>query len=421
MTLFSGLAGFAARGSQYFDEAREQAEKIIDLKMRDSITRGRARWDAHKAEKKLTRKLAKGLSAYGLSVDQIGVALEQGRGEEVLAHMQKYEGFTEEQKKKLFPQGYSPQTIINMGEGYEESGMTMDEMLNSVSGKIVGGMSISDAISDSTGQEKGNIFSKFFSPNTNKIARKQMEAYEAVYGKGALNTLGSYASGSVTSKDLPFSGKVNLTSAVTVKEEMDKLDTTGIVAPNENAFRNSVLKDAATYIGADPDAVADGLISISPEAKERHGDKVAGYFTREINKLLIKEQGKMKKGQRFGPTQRETIANEFDRIMSDYKEFKKQLEVDNPTTKINTLESTARTKELPPEDQAKWLEDYAQLLQKTQGLNSQVAFERAQEAFEKFSKERQVKNKQKNKEPTGGFMKRVYERKEKFEKKNKKD
>ena len=31
MTLFRGLAGFAARGSQYFDEAREQAEKIIDF------------------------------------------------------------------------------------------------------------------------------------------------------------------------------------------------------------------------------------------------------------------------------------------------------------------------------------------------------------------------------------------------------
>jgi len=419
MTLFSVVGGFSARGSQYFDEAREQAEKIIDLKMKDSITRGRARWDAHKAEKKLTRKLAKGLAAYGLSVDQIGVALEQGRGEEVLAHMQKYEGFTEEQKKKLFPQGYSPQTIINMGEGYEESGMTMDEMLNSVSGKIVGGMSISDAISDSTGQEKGNIFSKFFSPNTNKIARKQMEAYEAVYGKGALNTLGSYASGSVTSKDLPFSGKVNLTSAVTVKEEMDKLDTTGIVAPNENTFRNSVLKDAARHIGADPDAIGDGLF-ISDDAKEKHGDEITGFFTREIDKLLLTEQNKMKEGQRFGPTQRETISNEFDRIMSDYKDFKKQLEVDNPTTKINTLESTARTKELPPEAQAKWLEDYAQLLQKTQGLNSQVAFERAQEAFEKFSKERQVKNKQKNKEPTGGFMKRVYKMQDKFEK-NKKD
>ena len=419
MTLFSVAGGFAARGSQYFDEEREKAAKIVELKMRDNITRGRARWDAHKAEKKLKRTLAKSLKGYGLSVDQIGVVLEQGKGQEVLAHFQKYAGFTQEEKEKLGPAAYDPLTVVNMGEGYEASGMTMDEMLNSVSGKVVGGMSMTDALSDSTGQTKGNIFSRIFTPNTSKIVKKQAEAYEAVYGKGALNTLGSYASGSVEAKDLPFSGTINLTTAVERKEVMDKIDPPDFVAPNENTFRNSILKDAAQYIGADPDAIGDGLF-ISDDARDRHGDEIAGFFTRAIDKLLLTEQGKMKEGQRFGGTQREAITSQFDKIMTDYKEFKSNIEAQNPTTKINKLEATARTKELPPADQAKWLEDYAQLLQKTQGLNSQVAFERAQEAFEKFSKEREVINKNKNKEPTG-FMKRVYERQKKFEEKNKKD
>ena len=126
----------------------------------------------------------------------------------------------------------------------------------------------------------------------------------------------------------------------------------------------------------------------------------------------------MKEGQRFGPEQREIIASEFDRIMTDYKEFKKQVAVDNPQTQINTLENTARTKALNPIDQANWLEDYSRLLQKTQGLNADNAFKRAEEAFKKFSQEREVITKQKNKdkEPSA-YMKRIM----KIHDKNKKD
>ena len=92
MTLFSAVAGFAARGSQVFEKVEEDMSKLMEIKLRDNLTRGRARWEAHRAEKKVKRTLAKTLKSYGLNVDQIGVALEQGRGQEVVDYFRKFDG-----------------------------------------------------------------------------------------------------------------------------------------------------------------------------------------------------------------------------------------------------------------------------------------------------------------------------------------
>ena len=60
-----------------------------------------------------------------------------------------------------------------MGPDYEESGMTMDEMLTSVTGKVSGGMNLTDALSDGVGPSRQNVFAKFLSPDTNKIAKRE--------------------------------------------------------------------------------------------------------------------------------------------------------------------------------------------------------------------------------------------------------
>ena len=64
MTLFSAVAGFAARGSQVFEKVEEDMSKLMEIKLRDNITRGQARWDAHRAEKKVKRTLANTLKSY---------------------------------------------------------------------------------------------------------------------------------------------------------------------------------------------------------------------------------------------------------------------------------------------------------------------------------------------------------------------
>ena len=112
MTLFSGIAGFAARGSQVFEKVEEDMSKLMEMRLKDTMTRGQARWQSHKAEKKLKRTLAKALRSYGLSVDQVGVALEQGRGEEVLTHLKQFDSASPALKAAY---GYDIKNLINMG------------------------------------------------------------------------------------------------------------------------------------------------------------------------------------------------------------------------------------------------------------------------------------------------------------------
>tara|TARA_R100001443_G_scaffold117258_1_gene140928 strand:+ start:697 stop:1962 length:1266 start_codon:yes stop_codon:yes gene_type:complete len=221
--LGSALGGFAAEGSRYMDDERKRANKLIDDAMAKWEAKGSANWDSHVANKKATRKLARALKPY-LSVDQIGVALEQGRGEEVLAQIKKYHNMSAETQAAV---GYDIGNIVNMGENYESSGMTMDEMINSVVGKVSGGMSLSDAFADS-GQSKGITFDKLFNPNMNKLAKKRIEAIESISGKGSVANLRQYATGSVTPTDLPFTGTINLASGLeeaAVIKTIDELKT----------------------------------------------------------------------------------------------------------------------------------------------------------------------------------------------------
>ena len=267
MTLFSGIAGFGARYSQVSDKIREDMSELMGIKLRDNITRGQARWDAHKEEKKLKRTIAKTLKGYGLTVDQIGVALEQGRGEEVVNYFRKFDGLDETLKTNL---GYKGTNIITMGEGYEASGMTMDEMLNTVTGKVSGGMTMTAALADTTGTSKQGVFGKFLSPDTNKIAQRQLRAYEAVYGKGTLNKMGQYASGTIKASDLPFEGTINLKTQLdnlALKKEMRDAGDTGI-PKNFTSATNYLTKQAAPLIEGAEIGLGGNLTFASKDARK---------------------------------------------------------------------------------------------------------------------------------------------------------
>lgn len=243
LQLGSVLGGFASEGTRYMDDERKRANKLIDDALSKWETQGSANWDTHVANKKATRKLARALRPY-LSVDQIGVALEQGRGEEVLKEIKTYNNMSEDAKTRA---GYSLQNLVNMGENYESSGMTMDEMINSVVGKVSGGMNLSDAFADS-GQSKGITFDKLFNPNMNKLAKKRIEAIESISGKGSVANLRNYATGTVTPTDLPFTGTINLSSALAEKKLMDELDTSDKGTITRNSAMNETFKLAAELI-----------------------------------------------------------------------------------------------------------------------------------------------------------------------------
>ena len=300
LDLGSVVGGFAARGSQVFEQEREEVSRLMEIKLKDNLTRGQARWAAHKAEKKAKRTIAKTLKSYGLTVDQIGVALEQGRGQEVIDYFRNFNGLSEEVKQKM---GYQGTNIINMGEGYEASGMTMDEMLNTVTGKISGGMNMTDAITDTVGTKKQNVFAKFLSPNTNKIAQRQLKAYESVFGKGTLNKMGQYASGTIEASDLPFTGTINLKTQLdeaAVKKKLRELEGEG-VPKNFTSATNYLVKQAAPLIDGAEIGLGGNLQFQSKDAREKNKagilNAVNNHIATKLNALNVPDGGTISQKQ----------------------------------------------------------------------------------------------------------------------------
>ena len=299
LDLGSVAGGFAARGSQVFEQEREEVSRLMEIKLKDNLTRGQARWAAHKAEKKAKRAIAKTLKGYGLTVDQIGVALEQGRGQEVVDYFRNFDGLSEQVKQQM---GYKGTNIISMGEDYEASGMTMDEMLNTVTGKISGGMNMTDAITDTVGTKKQNVFAKFLSPNTNKIAQRQLKAYEAVFGKGTLNKMGQYASGTIEASDLPFTGTINLKTQLdeaAVKKQLRELQGDG-VPKNFQTATNYLKREAAPLI-AGAEIREGNLQFISPDAQKKAKAgilaAVNNHIATKLNALNVPDGGTISQKQ----------------------------------------------------------------------------------------------------------------------------
>ena len=87
------------------------------------------------------------LSSKGFTNDQIAVALYQNKYEQVVQHVTNLEAASKENKDLQ----YKPADIIKFGPDYQESGKTMDEILDGVMGKVASGMSTADALADMGG------------------------------------------------------------------------------------------------------------------------------------------------------------------------------------------------------------------------------------------------------------------------------
>ena len=89
------------------------------------------------------------LKSKGFSDDQVASAWHQNRHQEVADHIRKLE---------LAKVDYKPSEIISFLPEYESSGLTLDEQLDGVLGKVQSGMNVSDAISDMGGAGLQGMF-----------------------------------------------------------------------------------------------------------------------------------------------------------------------------------------------------------------------------------------------------------------------
>ena len=199
----SFLAGVAKQGTADFEKKEQEVSALVSKSFDKWLIEGPAAHKAQRARKKELRRKAKILSSYNLSNDKIGVILEQGRADEVINYLAKVNSYTGKARDAyLKPLGGKLENIVQFAEGYEETGMTIDQIVEKVGGKISGGMNLSDAFAD-IGQKKGNVFANLLTPNVSNIVSKRKKMYESIYGKGAIESALAGATGTVDAEGMP--------------------------------------------------------------------------------------------------------------------------------------------------------------------------------------------------------------------------
>ena len=199
----SFLAGFAKQGTADFEKKEQEVSALVSKSFDKWLIEGPAAHKAQRARKKELRRKAKILSSYNLSNDKIGVILEQGRADEVINYLAKVNSYTGKVRDAyLKPLGGKLENIVQFAEGYEETGMTIDQIVEKVGGKISGGMNLSDAFAD-IGQKKESTLANLLTPNVSNIVSKRKKIYESIYGKGAIESALAGATGTVDAEGMP--------------------------------------------------------------------------------------------------------------------------------------------------------------------------------------------------------------------------
>ena len=122
----------------------EDNEAIIDKSINLFTQLGIPAYKARKELKKQNRQIAETLRDNGFGIDAIGTILSQGKGQKVVDYLD---------KMSAIGRKANVADVVTFLPEYKESGMTMDEMLESVVGKVNRGMTMSDAVMDATGQK----------------------------------------------------------------------------------------------------------------------------------------------------------------------------------------------------------------------------------------------------------------------------
>lgn len=147
--LGAAIGGAAKRASEIIEQEREDAFELIDSSLKTWGTLGTQKLSDRNKIRKNMENVGKFLKSKGFSNDQIASAWHQNRHQEVADHIRKLE---------LAKVDYKPSEIISFLPDYESSGLTLDEQLDGVLGKVRSGMDVSDAISDMGGDGLQGMF-----------------------------------------------------------------------------------------------------------------------------------------------------------------------------------------------------------------------------------------------------------------------
>ncbi len=227
----SFLGGAAKRGSELLQEERDNIEKVTDASLKFWTETGIGKYNERKNKRKdLSMKFATLANDHKFSADQIDVIARQGKTDDVLSYL------ATQRERNLTVE---PSDVVRFSGDYKETGRTIDQILDGVMGKVNSGMSVSDAIQDTTGKTTG-----FLGQDLGKIAQKRAEAFSGAFGM-PIEQLRALATDDITMTDSPVSGQLIMKDEVAAAQAKKALQGTGLTAGQETKLG----KYAQTQLG----------------------------------------------------------------------------------------------------------------------------------------------------------------------------
>ena len=267
--LGAAIGGAAKRASEILDEERKEAVAMTEDTLKTWTQLGLPKAIERRTNKTTNRKLAKQLKDNKFSVDQIAVIMGQGKSEEVLSYL-------DEQRKKYGSKYVIPHgDIVTISGTYEDTGLTIDKILENVQGKVNRGMSIGDAVQDTTGKSYTGGLTGLLGGDNTALMKQKMDAFGVAAGVD-INELRALASGDITYDDPLRKGTISLSDPAS--------------APIKTSLLNRFEQSAARLLGGKNVTIVDGIVQTPGMKVESQIE--ANRIAIEANKLFAQIMSK---------------------------------------------------------------------------------------------------------------------------------
>lgn len=295
------IGGAAKRASEIFKEEREEAVENASQKIKIWTELGLPKARARKEAMRTKNKLYDDLEDLQFSAPQIAVIMREGKGQEVIDHIQTQRNTYKDYK-------LNPADIVSISPDYKDTGLTKDQILQNVLGKVNRGMSVTDAMKDVTGQD-GSL-TGLFGGDLSGVGNKQMASMAAATGV-SMDELRALASDNITYDDKLVQGTITMSDPAAQARAKTALEdsqtgafTSQAAATNLNSFGNQIT-------GGEAGLTATGSVLYTPQIKAR-GIAVANK-TSAILAAKRKELGRSK-----------FTADELDEMKAEITEWAKE-------------------------------------------------------------------------------------------------
>ncbi len=317
------IVGAMERGSEIIREETKKAEDLVDNSIKMWTEMGLPVFRARKKQRRELETVADFLSNKGFSNDQIYEAMRQGKHTAVVDHVTAME---------KAGQGYKAADIVTFADAnYQDTGMTMDQVLDGVMGKVSNGMSLTDAIADSTGKDIGGI--------QGAIMKRRAGAVKTAFGIDPTEFR------SLARQDFEYGdklgGEITLKDPVAAAKAAKAMEgkTTGMT--NVETTRDAMFDFGADLVGGKEQVTSSGIIY----SFEQPGRRVE--LNKEISRLVTAKEKEVGRSA-FNAEDRDDIQNKlYDWAVS--KEYytppaqQAEAEVTAAASALDTIKADMRT------------------------------------------------------------------------------